>query len=633
MPPRRFASSQELAASILAFTSEMKRTQNKNIKFLGTLKQDEIPWRFKFQLPDVVLNDRNSIVMEAMSLFYTKEEIQQVLTNRRSDYSDAALERDFSFTEQPYHAIPLDSHFIEAIKVTQESFKPKEMLRPIAYPDLRYYPWSLPVSAEAPWNLPHFKFVPFQTSYDWHDPKWSHFKNKVSKYFRVREWLRYKQAMNIVTDDTPNFHNLYNEIFVYNRVLIHQIKYGFSTFWHENGRPKTYYWNTVHARSHVVSQDEPDKIRNVFGTTKLLLQAENMFIWQMQRMYLNEGDGRMLWGNEIMKGGWKKLKREIEHEGVPNTILSIDWSQFDRRLLFLLITIVHCIWRSYFNFDEYQPTSFYPDPKPESPQHIEKLWNWMCYSIKFNPMLMPDGKLYKWTWNGFGSGYQQTQLMDSFANMIMILTCLSSIGISIQSDRFWIRVQGDDSLIAFFERVYDLYGPNFLTMLAEAAKHYFNAILNVKKSRILRQLNEVSVLGYFNIYGYPFRTDEDLLRHLYFPERDQDWTRLAASAMGLAMASCGCSGRFYKCCKHIWNELVHKRKVTPKFSELRWMERAGMIERIDSLHDVEFPEILALRAELWCEPTREETAKQRLWPTKPGPAGQFYFLSTTQKFA
>nr|UDL14337.1 MAG: putative RNA-dependent RNA polymerase [Partitiviridae sp.] len=604
-----------------------------NLRFLQKIERWILPWRFEYKLPSEVTEHRFKIVFDSASKFYPIDEINEVLKSRRSDFSDSAVIENFKLTEQPFHDIPFDIHTDLAIETTRSMFQPSEVLYPISYPDLRYYPWTLPTSAEAPWNLNNFKFVPFQTTYDWLDEKWSYFKNKVSKYFTVKEWLRYKQAIGAIDNDSTNFHNLYNELFVYNRSLIHGIKYGSNQFWTQDGEPKTYYWNTLHARSHVVSENEPDKIRAVFGAPKLLLMAENMFIWQMQRVYLNNDEGRLLWGREMMKGGWKKLTDEINHQGSPNTVISIDWSQFDRRLLFSIIDIVHDIWRSYFDFNYYQATSIYVTPKPKDPMHIERLWKWMCHSIKFNPILLPNGDLYQWTYNGFGSGYQQTQLLDTFADCIMILTCLSSLGINVKSDRFWIRIQGDDSLVTFYERVFEMYGPLFLNMLADAAQFYFNAKLNVKKSMIKNRLDGITVLGYFNRYGLPYRTDEDLLRHLFFPEHDQDWTRLAATAMGLAMASCGCSLRFYRCCERIWYETVIKRGVKPHFNTLRWMERAGMIERTEALEKSDFPNFLTMRAEVWSPPNREESAKQRLWPTRPGPAGKFYFLSTAQKFA
>jgi len=597
-----------------------------NLKYITKLLKSEIPRVFRLELPKEVIDDRNNIVLKSMREQYTESEVLQVLKNRRSDFSDEAVIKDFFTMEHEPHPIPRDQHFVEAVEWTKTMFKPKEELYPVSFPDLRYYPWNLVPSAEAPWNLDNFKFVPFSTEYDWRDIRWNDYKRKPSRAFRVREWLHYKQAIGEVSNDTPNFHNLYNELFVYNRTLVHQIKYGFKKFWNADGTPKTYYWNTLHSRSHVVGQNEPDKIRAVFGAPKLLLMVENMFIWQLQRRYLNEEEGRLLWGREIMKGGWKKLWNEILRNGSPKTFLSIDWSEFDKRLLHELFDIVHTIWKSYFNFDRYAPTSFYPNGRPKNRETIERLWKWMCYSIKHNPILLPDGRIYEWSWNGFGSGYQQTQLMDSFCNLIMILTCLSAMGINIKSEHFWIRIQGDDSLVSFFERVFDIYGPNFLIKLADCAQFYFNAKLNVKKSAIQGSLNGLTVLGYFNKYGRPFRTDENLLSHLMFPEKPQEWTRLAASAMGLAMASCGCSIRFYNVCKAIWIRLTVKRKVKPYFQALKWMERASMIERIEALEGAKFPDITTLLAEGWSEPIREESAKQRLWPTRPGPAGRFYFL-------
>jgi len=501
-------------------------------------------------------------------------------------------------------------------------------LYPISYPDLRYYPWHLPVSAEAPWNLPDFTFVPFSTDYDWKDPSWDYFRKRFTKRFKVREWLRYKQSIGLTTDDSPTFHNLYNEIFVYNRSLVHEIKYGSRNFWTKEGIPRTYYHNTLHARSHVVSIDEPDKIRAVFGAPKLLLMVENCFLWQLQRSRLNDDYGIMLWGREIMKGGWKKLKREIEAQGSPNTIIAIDWSEFDKRLLHRLISITHDIWRSYFDFSKYQPTSFYNNPRPKDPKHIERLWTWMCYSITHNPILLPDGRLFNWSDNAFGSGYQQTQLMDSDTNTEMIITCLLAMGINVRAKGFWIRVQGDDSLVSFFERAHQIYGSGFLIKLAESAQYYFNAKLSVKKSAIGNRLTGMSVLGYYNINGLPYRTEEDLLRHLFFPEKDQDWTRLAATAIGICMADCGRHKRIYDTCRDIWRRLVIVRGVTPRMSSLRWMERAGMIERAEALSKTSFPERIELCAMTWSEPKREESAKQRLWPTKPGPAGRFFFLES-----
>jgi hypothetical protein len=576
--------------------------------------------------------------------FYPQSMVDKVLENRRSNSTDEAVIEDFKSFEQPRHIVPKDDNYFRAVNLTRQMFKPAHMLFPISFPDLRYYPWRLKPSIEAPWNLETFSFTPTFRNLD-EESETPKIREDLEKLMlkatrtikwlwhgriRVGDYLRIKQAIGIIDNNRRTFHNLYNEIFQYNRTLVHQIKEGSTKFFKLDGTPIPYYWNTLHARAHVVSKDEPDKIRAVFGATKLLLMVENMFIWALQSVYLNTETGNLLWGREIMKGGWLKLFNEINFHGKPSTFLTLDWSQFDKRLLFQVMDDVHAIWRSYFDFNWYQPTSFYPQATPRDPQRIERLWKWMCYSIKHTPILLPNGELYQWTHSGFGSGYQQTQLMDSFANMIMILTCLAAMGIKIEAESFWIRVQGDDSLVAFFEYVYRLYGPDFLTKLADTAMFYFNAKLNVKKSEISDRLSGMTVLGYFNVHGFPYRTDEDLLRHLFFPERPQDMARLAASALGLDLASCGCSERFHNLCEYIWRKIVIEKGIQPKFAHLEWMERTNIISSIEEISELkEFPTRMQLRALTWQYPVRDEATKQRLWPTKPGPRGRFYFLEST----
>lgn len=605
-----------------------------NLQYLTTLVGNFSLQKIRGDLTELAESRFERVYRYAL-LFYPKEEVDRAASNRRSSTTDDAVIKDFMSFEQPKHDIPKDTHFYKALETTRKLFHPGRTLYPISYPDLRYYPWNLRPNAEAPWNTEDFKFTPTFRDLDneSESPKLRQHIERLSfwiseKKITVTDYLRNKHRFGLINDTFYSFHNLYNEIFQYNRSLIHFIKDGLHPFW-KNGIPIPYYWNTLHARSHVVADDEPDKIRAVFGATKLLLQAENMFIWPIQATYLNDDTkGKLLWGRETIRGGWRKLFSEVQENGTPNTYLSLDWSQFDKRLLFELMTLVHDIWRSYFDFSRYQPTSFYPNAKT-NPIRIERLWTWMCYSILHTPILLPDGRLFKWTHNGFGSGYQQTQLMDSFANMIMILTCLSSLGISISSEHFWIRVQGDDSLIAFYEQMFAIYGPNFLTKLADSAQFYFNAKLSTKKSQISNQLNNMSVLSYFNSYGLPYRSDEDLLRHLMFPETPGPQEQLLAAAIGLAYSACGCSKRFHLLCQYTKQRLESKGKI-PDPRSLRWMVRARIFEQdqIESMLLEPLPSRIELRASIWSHTPRSKAQRERLWPTEPGPRNRFYFLPT-----
>jgi len=258
---------------------------------------------------------------------------------------------------------------------------------------------------------------------------------------------------------------------------------------------------------------------------------------------------------------------------------------------------------------------------------IERLWDWMCAAITDTPILLPNGELWKWNWNGFGSGFQQTQLMDTFANAIMIYTCLIALGVDVTSKRFWARFQGDDSIIRFFEQMFRIYGNDFLIMFSAVAKKYFNAELNVKKSFILGSPHSASVLSYPNWHGTPYRAEEDLLRHLMFPERPQDLGRLAASAVGLAQAALGSSERFHNLCESIFNKLVKRKGIKVKWTALKWMIRAGYYGTIDQLKRTEFPSILEL-TQLGITPKqRTGSDKQRIWRTTPLKPKGFAFVN------
>ncbi|BAT32942.1 RNA-dependent RNA Polymerase [Rosellinia necatrix partitivirus 7] len=602
-----------------------------NLTFIRKLNNYEMPKRYDDDRQQS-MDFRNQWLERQMRKFFTKEEIDQVLTNRRSDYSDEALINDFKRCEHPYHEIPLDYNVQTAIDAVTEQFRPNRVLHPIQYPDLRYYPWTLNVSAEAPWTSYNFHFVPMDRSVDFEStqPKLIFDINQVNKLRKfskptdVKTYLRWKQQVGLIENDHITFHNLYDEIFIYNRPLIHQIKEGEEPFW-KDGQPVPYLWNTLHVRSHVVAHNEPDKLRGVFGATKLVLQTEQPFIWPLQASYLNTDAGRLLWGREMSKGGWRKLFSEIYTFGPPSTVLSTDWSQFDKRLLHQLIRIVHRIWRSYFDFTRYEPTNQYPNANPRDPKRLERLWDWMCNAITDTPILLPNGEIWRWQWNGFGSGYQQTQLMDTFANAIMIYTCLTALGVDVTNPKFWARFQGDDSLVAFFEQMFRIYGNDFLIMFSAVAEKYFNAKLNVKKSSILGQAHMATVLSYPNWHGTAFRTDEDLLRHLMFPERPQDLGRLAASAIGLAQAALGCSERFHNLCEYIFTKLVKGKGVKVKWQALKWMVRAGQFETIEQLKRTEFPTIEELLSQAQIPAIRTESERQRIWRTTPLSKDSFHF--------
>nr|QJW70313.1 RNA-dependent RNA polymerase [Erysiphe necator associated partitivirus 12] len=576
-----------------------------NLKVIGHLPKNTKVFAFHQGRQDALRNMSEKLVKKAIHMECTPELAHKAIHGfRRSAGGDEIAEKDFLKSDQPYHPVPRDHHYKKALATCERLFRPSRRLKPIAYPDLRYFPWTLNVSAEAPYSY--------------------------SQYW-ARE-LRRMQAEGITLDSKPTFHNLYDEIFHDNRSHIHTIKFGLAPFWDkETGKPVPYKWNTLHARSHTVKADKDDKIRAVFGVPKLLLMAENMFVWNLQKEYLNKRvQSPMLWGYETFKGGWQKLWRDLYKTNF-NSVLSADWSGFDHNALHEVIDDVHSMWRSWFDFDQgYEPsrsdTHDYHASKTEE-WKIENLWTWMTHSIKHTPILGFSGTIYEWSYNGIASGFQQTQLLDSFVNAIYLLTCLSACGIDIDAPGFNLFVQGDDSLTTFSERVFQFGGKEFLAKLAREANIRFNAVLSVDKTTHGTSLNDVEVLSYRNNQGIALRDPAELLAKLLYPERPKRLGGTAASAIGIAMAAMGSSPQVYNTCRNVYNFIVYELEVEVDFKEFRAYSTVhqSAAEEALALQPTRFPSYNETLCYNYDFSTRSEKEKQRLWPTKPTGNG-FHFL-------
>nr|BBU59833.1 RNA dependent RNA polymerase [Rosellinia necatrix partitivirus 12] len=492
---------------------------------------------------------------------------------RRSKTDPRSGEVDFLKTDQPYHPVKRDLHYRRALKVTESIFRPTRRLKPIAFPDLR--------------------------------------------------------SEGDIEDGRISFHNLYNEIFHENRTHVHQIKNGESPFW-KDGKPVPYEYTTLHSRSHLVKEDKPDKIRAVFGVPKLLLMVENMFIWNLQKEYLNEKTSKkaMLWGFETIRGGWMKLQGYLS-KFRDNTVLSADWSGFDHKALHEVIDDVHQIWRSWFDFDQgYEPsksdTHDYSVSETEE-WRIQNLWDWMTHAIKHTPIKAESGNMYQWKFNGIASGFQQTQLLDSFVNCVYLLTSLSAAGINILSKSFIALFQGDDSVTSFPEKVQN---DIFLHKLSSEAKERFNADLSPDKTTI-GTTDDIEVLSYGNKSGCAQRPAAELLAHLLYPERPRTAETTAAAAVGIAQAAMGTSREVYDTCVELFTFLTTQWKVTPEYPERNpvlthnpWNDFNWKPTKVQT-----FPSFTETFLQNFDNRVRSENDKQHLWPTVPSDqANGFHFL-------
>jgi hypothetical protein len=496
-----------------------------------------LPFASEIRTQDYNNPSYSGIVHNAFKKFLETSEIDQIENGyRRSPWSDEAFYRNFEQTNVPQHNVLKDEHYYKALDEMEKRFRPTHLLTPVHYADLRLYPWRLSTNIGAPYNI----------SESW--------KNVVKDKFEKK----------LIDDTRLSKHNLYNEFFVNNRYLYHRIKDGFTEDDYGNDLK---YWNTAFARLHLVTSDDPDKVRLTFGAPTLLLQSEMPFIWPIQISLLSRGiESPMLWGFETLKGGWYKLRNWFAtYYPRVSTFFTFDWSSFDLLTRHTVIIDIHARWRKWFTFEHgYWPTQTYPQSTPE-PKRLENLWKWMTHAVRKTPLLLPDGRLVEFLHSCIFSGYLQTQLLGSCYNMVMLLTILSRMGYDIE--KVALKVQGDDSIGALHEIVPEFAYPAFLSLFQHYAELYFGAKLNLKKSELLHSLDNAEVLKYRNHGGIPTRIEFELLAMLRHPERSQSLPALMARSIGLAYANCGAHPRVYSICEDI-HTYLKGLKISPNASGL-----------------------------------------------------------------
>jgi hypothetical protein len=558
----------------------------------------------------------NNIVDHALRHFLTPAETDEVINGyRRSVWSEDALMNDINKLNSEEHHVPKDEHYENAITHVQKMFTPEKPLQPVHFTDLRKYPWQLSTSVGAPYatskswqNYVREKFNGYQNN----DPP-----SKFTKpYYRdlFAEAHKGQSLDPPMLDARMTKRNLYNELFYITRKQIHQIKDGITEF---KGRSFKY-WHTAFARRHLVSKDEDDKVRLVFGAPFTGLCSELMFIWPIQAWLLSLGEkSPMLWGYETLHGGWYRLRNFLTRMAPRHELVAtLDWSGFDRRARHTVIRDIHSrILRPMFDFTKgYHPTFDYPDSSTDTydAQRTEHLWNWMTDAITSTPLMLPDGTLIQFLHSGIYSGYFQTQLLDSIYNLVMIFTILSRLGFDL--DKVIIKVQGDDSIFMLL-CCFILIANWFLTMFKHYALYYFGAVLSDKKSEIRDSLEHAEVLKYRNRNGIPYRDPIALLAQLRHPERSDTLQALMARAIGIAYANCGSDPRVYQICEDIYLYLANKG-FTPDAkglpSGLRFIQThlPGGEEKIDITRFPTYYETVLPLMNI-----ERETLSDKYWPT------------------
>jgi hypothetical protein len=366
----------------------------------------------------------------------------------------------------------------------------------------------------------------------------------------------------------------YNAFHEYARTMIHRIKecgYPFIFEWSASptsdeltsfSTKMNHFLNSyptlLFTRTHISPRDGKLKQRPVYACDELMLHLEVMLTFPLL-VHARDPACCIMYGLETMRGSNHHLDFLAKDY---QSYFTVDWSFFDQTLPRVVTDLffTHFLPRLIVINQGYAPTrdyATYPDLT------IDKMYTRVSNMLHFlhlwyNNMtfVTQDGYGYRRTHAGVSSGHLNTQYLDSFGNLFILIDALCSFGCSdpeIEDILFFIMGDDNSGFTHWTIERLDV----FITFLETYASHRYNMTLSKTKSIITTLRNKIQTLGYECNFGSPLRPIERLVAQLCMPERDARDKYMSSRAIGMAYAACGQDETFHALCEQVYLAFRH----------------------------------------------------------------------------
>nr|AFX73019.1 RNA dependent RNA polymerase [Grapevine partitivirus] len=388
--------------------------------------------------------------------------------------------------------------------------------------------------------------------------------------FRSRAHAKYSHPPEYAQKQTSKGY-FYNAFYETARTAIHRIKESGLPFTFEFRDDKTddenfenlasalnaFFDNhatMLFTRNHISERDGILKQRPVYAVDDLFLLIEVMLTFPLLVM-ARKPESCIMYGLETIRGAMHYIDRLARNY---DSYFTIDWSQYDQRIPRSITDIYYTdfLERLIVISHGYQPTYEYPSyPDLTAQSMFNKMNNLLHFlHVWYNNMtyVTADGYGYRRTTAGVPSGLFNTQYLDSFGNLFLIIDGFIEYGYSDdQIDDILLFIMGDDNSGFTHIPLFDL--EKFLTWFEKYALNRYNMVLSKTKSVITDIRGKIEMLGYQANYGQPLRPIGKLIAQLCYPERGPKDKYMSYRAIGIVYASAGQDVEFYKFCKDVYH--------------------------------------------------------------------------------
>nr|QNJ60191.1 RNA-dependant RNA polymerase [Betapartitivirus sp.] len=305
-------------------------------------------------------------------------------------------------------------------------------------------------------------------------------------------------------------------------------------------------------RSHISQICALLKQRPVYAVDDLFLFIECMLTFPLH-VQARSMNSSIMYGLETLRGGCAHIDKIAQSY---RSYISLDWSSFDQTVPWAIIdTFFEDFLPSLLITDQgYVPTFEYPDTNSGESIMAPKLHNLLTFlKAWFYKMVFisQHGYAYRRTCAGIPSGLLNTQYLDSYCNLFVIIDSLLEFGCTEDEiNNLVIYVMGDDNLTL---TDWDIArSSKFVTFMETYAAERFHMKLSMKKCKVTDQRQYISILSYTVNFGYPTRDRYKLIAQLCYPERGTVDKFMSSRAIGIAYAACGMDYETYCFCRDVF---------------------------------------------------------------------------------
>jgi len=310
-------------------------------------------------------------------------------------------------------------------------------------------------------------------------------------------------------------------------------------------------------RNHISERFGNLKQRPVYAMDTLFLHLEAMITFPLH-ILARSMKSSIMYSLETIRGGCAYMDTRAR---AFTSYLCIDWSSFDQRMPWIIVDTFFTVFLPVLLVINhgYQPTAEYPSyPDLTDQKMFSRLYNIICFlrTWYFNCVFATaDGYAYVRRFAGIASGMLNTQYLDSYCNLFLIIHALIHFGCTDEEILELVMfVMGDDNVIL------TLWSPDrllkFMNFFEKHALSRFGMVLSKQKSIFTTLRSKIEMLGYQCYNAHPRRPIDKLVAQLCYPEHGPKDKYQSSRAVGMAWASAGSDIVFYNFCKDVFHTFL-----------------------------------------------------------------------------